>query len=348
MRQLTFLGPKRLQWMEVPEPRIEEDADALVRPIAATTCDLDQMILRGETPFHPPLAIGHECVAEVVAIGPGVHSLHRGQVVAVPWHVSCWSCDRCRAGLPTACRETRGAMYGLPVAGDWGSMFSDLLRVPHAAGALVPLPAGVQAAAGASLSDNLPAAWDATVPYLRQRPGADVLIVGGCGSIALYAVAFAAGGGAAQVDYLDTDPRRLELAGRLGATVIDASPPERMGRSYDLAVDASAHDDEGLRCALRSLRPGGTCTTVGLYFRDVDIPLFDMFTRGVTFHAGKSNARPAIPEVLDLICAARIDPAQVTSEVIDWEDIPEALVEPSMKPVFVREPLIGGGGDRST
>ena len=69
MRQLTFLSPGRLEWREVPDARIQASDDALVRPVAATTCDLDQMILRGEAPFSGPLALGHECVAEIIELG---------------------------------------------------------------------------------------------------------------------------------------------------------------------------------------------------------------------------------------------------------------------------------------
>ena len=99
-------------------------------------------------------------------------------------------------------------MYGLPVGGEWGSMFSDLLRVPHAEGALVALPPGVTPADAASVSDNLPAAWEVTVPHLADYPEAQVLIMGGCGSIALYAVACAAAADASRIDYLDSDPDR--------------------------------------------------------------------------------------------------------------------------------------------
>jgi alcohol dehydrogenase len=339
MRQLTFLSPRRLEWREAPDAHIQADDDALVRPVAATTCDLDQMVLRGDTPFSGPLALGHECVAEIVELGDRVGGgLCVGALVAVPWHVSCWSCDRCQRGVPTSCRETPHAMYGLPVGGEWGSMFSDLLRVPHAEGALVPLPPSVTPADAASVSDNLPAAWEVTVPHLREIPGAPVLILGGCGSIALYAVACAAAGGASSVDYLDEDPARLALAERLGARALEGPPPKKLEGEYPIAVDASAHDPQALACALRSVAPEGRVSTVGIYFRDVTIPLFDMYVTGVRLHAGKSNARPAMPAVLDLLATGRVQPGLVTTEVLPWEEMPQALGDPSMKPVFVREP----------
>ena len=340
MRRLVFLGPGELRWQEVPDARIQASDDALVRPVAATTCDLDVAIVRGQTPFQGPLALGHECVAEVLEVGDSVTNPRPGQLVCVPWHVSCWRCDRCRRGVPVSCRETPAAMYGLPVGGEWGSMFSDLLRVPHAEGALVPLPDGIAPEALASASDNLPAAWEVTAPLLAQAPGAEVLVVGGCGSIALYAVAFALATGAVRVDYLDTDPQRLALAESLDARAIERPTPREMDGEYPITVDASL-DPDGLACALRSVSPEGHCSSVGIYFGDTPLPLFDMYLTGVHFHIGKSNARPNIPAVLDLVGSGRVKPELVTTEVVAWEDIPAALADPSMKPVFTREPLSG-------
>jgi threonine dehydrogenase-like Zn-dependent dehydrogenase len=338
MRQLTFLGPGELEWREVPEPRLQVDDDALVRPIAATTCDLDVAIIRGQTPFSGPLALGHECVAEVIEVGEEVHGVSEGDLVCVPWHVSCWSCDRCRRGVPVSCRETPAAMYGLPVGGDWGSMFSDLLRVPHAEGALVALPPGVAPETVPSASDNLPAAWEVTVPALAEAPGADVLIMGGCGSIALYAVAFAISAGAGRADYVDTDSARLAVAEQLGANPIERPAPAKMEEEYLITVDASL-DPAALACALRSVAPEGRCSSVGIYFTDTSLPLFEMYLSGVDFHIGKSNARPHIPEVLGLIGTGQVDSRSVTTELLDWEDLPTALAEPSMKPVFTRDRL---------
>lgn len=337
MRQLVFLRPGALEWREVADASLEDDRDALVEPVAATTCDLDRLVLRGETPLSGPLALGHECVARVVDVGDAVKTVRPGDIVGVPWHISCWRCDRCHAGVPTSCRELPFAMFGLPVGGEWGSMFSELIRVPNADQALVVLPTGVTAETLASISDNLPAAWEVTAPALAHHPGAEVLIMGGSGSIALYAVAFALACGASRVDYVDTDATRLATAATIGATAIETQPPGRMDDEYPVTVDATAHDERGLACALRSVAPEGHCSTIGIFFRDVTIPLFDMYRTGVTFHAGKSNARIAMPAVLDLVSAGRIDPAVVNGAIEPWDAMPDVLSDPPMKPVFLRD-----------
>jgi len=65
MEQLTYVGAGHIEWREVPEPQLQGDREALVRPIAVTTCDLDFAIVRGLVPFPAPFALGHESVGEV-------------------------------------------------------------------------------------------------------------------------------------------------------------------------------------------------------------------------------------------------------------------------------------------
>lgn len=340
MRRLWFLEPGKLEWRDAEAPVVREPGDAIVRPIAATTCDLDVMILRGATPFAGPIALGHECIAEVVALGEGARSLHVGQLVVVPWHVSCGLCDRCRRARPNICRAyPPGAMYGLDVAGDFGSFFSDLVRVPHATDMLVPLPAGLDPVACAAASDNLPFGYELTVPHLAEAPGADVLILGGCGSVGLYAAAFAVAAGG-RVDYVDTDADRLARAERYGAKPIEAPPPRHMERSYPVTVDASAAV-EGLRCAILSTEPEGMCSSVGVIWGDASFPMREMYSKGIRFYTGRGKGLPNIARALEFVSAGRVDPALATTDIVPFDEADRALADPSMKMVMSRAPMTG-------
>ena len=340
MQRVTFVRPGLLEWWEVPEPKLENPSDAIVRPIAATTCDVDLYTTQGRTPFSQagPYPFGHEFVAEIVEFGDAVYGFHRGQLVVVPFQISCGECDRCQAGLTGSCRAVPArSMYGFGVfgGGQWGGALSDLVRVPFAPKMLVPVPAGVRPEQIASASDNLPDAWRTVGPQLLESPGAEVLIVGGAAnSIPLYAIGIALALGATRVDYLDADRRRLELAELLGAKVIEGPPPERVGE-YPISVDASA-DGAGLACALRSLAPGGVCTSIGIYYQETPLPLLDMYARGVRFHTGRANARVDMPHVLKLVQAGRFHPELVTSEVVAWQEAVRVLSGPFFKPVFMR------------
>jgi alcohol dehydrogenase len=350
VRSLTFIEAGRLEWRETPEPVLQGPGEALVRPLAVATCDLDGAIVSGITPFAGPFPVGHEFVAEVVETGDEVGSVRTGDRVIVPFQISCGACGPCREGRTGNCASVQfTSMYGVgAVAGDWGGALSDLVRVPFADPMLVHAPEGIEPANIASVSDNVPDGWRTVAGPLAARPGAPVLIVGGAlASISLYAVQCALALGAERVDFVDHDAERLALAQALGAQPIEAAPngqegpydagfPERLD-PYPITVDASAHP-AGLACALRSTEPDGTATSAGIYWGGATpVPLFEMYTKGITFRTGRVHARSLIPEVLELIRAGRIRPEQVTTAVVPWDDAADALSTPRTKLVVTRD-----------
>jgi len=336
---LRYVGPNCLEWHEVARPRIRDRRDAIVRPVASTTCDLDVRIIRGLTSFQGPFDIGHECIAEVVEVGEDAVGFQPGQLVIVSWHFSCGACDRCARDLMRTCaHHPPGAMFGMPVAGDWGGLFSDLVRVPFAAATLLPLPAGLEPTHLASLSDNIPFGYELTVPHLAFNAGADVLVVGGAGSVALFAVAFAKAAGAGRVDYLDTDRARLQIAAKLGASVSEGPIPKAAG-SYRITVDASG-SAEGLLCAVRSTERDGYCSSIGAEFGHSAMPMFEMHSGGIHFSTGRARGRPHLEDALAFVSAGRVHPELITSEVQPFEQSHEVLREPSMKPILVRSTML--------
>jgi threonine dehydrogenase-like Zn-dependent dehydrogenase len=301
-------------------------------------CDLDGLIFKGLVPVAGPFAVGHEFIADVVEVGPRVASVRAGDRVIVPFQVSCGVCDRCRRGLTGSCQTVkRGSAYGLGALGgtEWGGALSDLVRVPFADAMLLPLPDGVDPVGWASASDNLPDAYRTVGPPLQDWPGAPVLIVsGGFGSIPLYAAAMAVALGSERVDFIDVDPERLALAEKVGATGVEGPPPRRAGR-YPVTVDASANAD-GLGCALRSTEAGGTCTSIGIYYQDTAVPLLEMYTIGVTFKTGRTDARRYLPEVLELRQRG-LRPEVILSATASWAEAAEAFVDPPRKLVITRD-----------
>lgn len=337
MRQLTFIEAGKLEWRDVAEPRLEGDGEAIVRPVAVATCDLDLHLVRGRAPAAREFAFGHECVAEVVEVGDGVRSVGPGDLVSVPFQLSCGECPRCRRGQTGNCESTEFlSTYGLPLGPDNGGFVSDAVRIPYADPMLAPVPEGIDAAAIASLSDNIPDAWRTVGPQLADEPGAVLLICAGAGSIALYAAALAVASGAERVDFAGGRPGERELAQQLGANLLDEEFPKRCEEAYPITVDASARH-EGLACALRSTEPDGICTSIGVYFEpETPIPLLEMYTRGIRFHTGRVHARPAMEPVLDLVRQGSFAPELVTQETAGWEDAAEAVAGHSGKLVISR------------
>jgi threonine dehydrogenase-like Zn-dependent dehydrogenase len=335
MRSLVLEDARRLAWHETPEPRRQHEREAIVRPLAVATCDLDQPMIFGMTPFALPIHLGHECVAEIVE---GPEGLTAGERVVVPFQISCGACGPCRRGQTGNCASVAPvSMYGFgALGGEWGGMFSDLALVPYAEAMLVPVPSGVEPAAVASGADNIPDAWRTVAPALAERPAADVLIVAGMGrSIALYAVEMALALGAASVTYLDTDPDRLRLAQRLGAKALEGKPERSLG-TFPITVDGSG-TPEGLVATLRLTEWGGRCTCIGQLTPEASLPLLELYTRGVHLHIGRVMARPLIPAILELVAAGRLHPQLVTSATASWDDAPQALLEPHTKLIVTRD-----------
>lgn len=345
MRQLEITGARVTEWREAPAPSLRGDGEALVHPLAVAMCDLDGAFLAGAIPVAEPFPLGHECVAEVVEVGDAVTAVIPGDRVVVPFQISCGTCSSCASGHTGSCDSVpRGSAYGMrPLGGDWGGALADVLRVPYADAMLVPLPAGVEPAAVASVADNVPDGFRAVAGPLAAAPAEEVLVVGGLArSVGLYATACALALGASRVVFADADAGRLETAAALGAETVavpaaeDGRPdwPAKLGR-FPITVDASG-DHGGLHSALRSTAPDGTCTSVAIYFEPTTpLPLLEMYTRGCTLHTSRVHARAVIPDVLALVAAGRLEPGLVTSAVVSFDDAPAALADPPTKLVLV-------------
>jgi threonine dehydrogenase-like Zn-dependent dehydrogenase len=367
VRELQLIRSGRLAWHERDAPGLQDSGDAIVRPFIAGRCDGDtvpihQRVSRamqagialrvidpvvgcicGAVPFKGPFAIGHEGVAQVLAVGTGVQRIRVGQTVIVPWAVSCGSCPQCKRGLTSKCATTTArtlAAYGFGAAcGSWGGMISDALRVPFADHMLVPVPAGIPPLRVAAAGDNLADAWRSVVPPLGRRPGASVLVVGGgAKSIGLYAAGLAVAHQAGRVDYLDEDAGRRLVAESYGARPI---APRRTPNSarYDIVVEASSRA-AGLRRAIRALAPGGVCTAVGYYLgAGTRVPLMRMYATDATLHLGVSHARAVLPELLAFVERTGFAAERVTTLTAGWDDAPTAYAARTTKVVLQRDPL---------
>jgi threonine dehydrogenase-like Zn-dependent dehydrogenase len=340
MQQLVFEEADKYAWHDAPEPQLTAPEQAIVRPLVVACCDLDVAVAQGRLPMPPGHAVGHEGLAEVVAVGDAVTQVKVGDRVVVPFQISCGTCRTCRRGVTGSCASLPlMAMYGMaPLAGmDGGGFMADSVLVPHADAMLVAVPDGVDPVAIASMSDNIPDGWRTVGPYRDELAALDpadrrVLVVGRL-SIGLYAAASAAALGA-HVDYIDTDQNRLAVAEKLGAVVHDREKPDKSVEPYPVTVHTSA-EPSLLAATLRATWPDGVCTDTGVYAQgSVEMPLLPMYTRGVRFVTGRVNARAVIPEVLELFAGRDLAPA--VERVVAWEDAPSVWPTMTGKTVFTR------------
>lgn len=332
MNRSLHITPEGIGWADVPVPELREPHEAIVRPVAAALCDIDLRMLAGELPIKEPAPLGHEAVAEVVAAGEE-SGVQRGDVVSVSWMIACGRCDRCAADLRASCRTVpRGAMFGMP-GQPWGGLLSDLVRVPYARSMLTLLPQALPPQTFVGLSCNLPIVCHAIAPHVGADLHEPVLVVAGRGGLGLYAVSMAFALGARSVDYIDAHGSGSEIAAALGARVLPAPPP-RTGE-YALAVVASA-DPALLVAALRSLRPEGACEVVGALRVSAELPLSEMYFRGVRLRLSRNASQESALRAFELAALGALEIDRIQGEALPWESLVEGPRPTTPKPVFVR------------
>jgi threonine dehydrogenase-like Zn-dependent dehydrogenase len=325
MRAL-FAGDGPVHIREVAEPTLGSAMAAIVRPIAVAVCDLDVAYVLGLLPVERPYAFGHEFTAEVVEIGGEVTSLTVGDIVTVPFQISCGGCTRCRSRRSLDCATVPAlSTYGLePFGGgaSWGGACAELVRVPFADAMCLRLSTGVDPVGLASVSDNVVDGYRTIAPY--ARPGDEALVLGSA-SVGLYAVATARALGV-PVTYVDNDPARLATAEALGARVLEGVAVGQSFGEFSI-VSAAISTPGGLNSAFASTSPGGTCHSSGIQFFGVpDADYLALYRRGIQFVTGRANARDDIPAVLALIDQGRLDPGIITGNMIAFDEAPERLV----------------------
>ncbi|MGN9918217.1 zinc-dependent alcohol dehydrogenase [Micromonospora palomenae] len=261
MKALTWHGKRDVRVQEVPDPRIEEPTDAIVRITSTAICGSDLHLYEVLAPYlKPGDVLGHEPMGIVEEIGPGVTRLEPGDRVVVPFNISCGDCWMCRRQLYAQCETTQvtsegkgAALFGYTsLYGSVPGGQAEYLRVPHAQFGPVKIPETGADERYLYLSDILPTAWQA-VKYADTPPGG-TLAVFGLGPVGQLCARIGRHLGAERVIGLDLVPERLEMARRHGIETLDVSELEDVpatlvdlvdGRGPDAVIDAVGMEAHG-------------------------------------------------------------------------------------------------------
>jgi threonine dehydrogenase-like Zn-dependent dehydrogenase len=264
MRATVWHGKRDIRVEHVPDPRIQEDTDAIIRITSSGLCGSDLHLYEVLTPFMTPGDIvGHEPMGIVEEVGPGVRGLAQGDRVVVPFQIACGQCWMCRQGLPTQCEVTQVTEHGMgarlfgytKLYGAVPGAQAEYLRVPHAGFGPVKVPHGPDDDRFLYLSDVLPTAWQA-VRYAEVPKGGSLAVLG-LGPIGAMCCRIARHLGAEQVFGVDLVPERLERASADGVTTLDlnsfdstedlvkAIQDRTDGRGPDAVVDAVGTEAHG-------------------------------------------------------------------------------------------------------
>ncbi|MFJ6526981.1 zinc-dependent alcohol dehydrogenase [Streptomyces longwoodensis] len=264
MKAVTWQGKRDVRVEEVPDPKIEEPTDAIIRITSSGLCGSDLHLYEVLTPFMTPGDIlGHEPMGIVEEVGAGVPGLAVGDRVVVPFQIACGTCWMCLTGLPTQCETTqvRSQGMGAPLFGYtrlYGAVpgaQAEYLRVPQAQFGPIKVPEGPADDRFVYLSDVLPTAWQA-VAYADVPQGGSVAVLG-LGPIGDMACRIAQLRGAGRVFGVDLVPERLSRMRARGVEtydlrsfdsekeLVEAIRDETDGRGPDAVIDAVGTEAHG-------------------------------------------------------------------------------------------------------
>jgi threonine dehydrogenase-like Zn-dependent dehydrogenase len=261
VRALTWQGKQDVQVVDVPDPRIQEPTDAIVRITSTAICGSDLHLYDPLGPFlEQGDVLGHEPMGIVEEVGSEVTHIAPGDRVVVPFNISCGRCWMCERGLYAQCETTQNREHGKGASlfgytklyGQVPGGQAEYLRVPMAHFGPVKVPAEGPDEQFLYLSDILPTAWQA-VAWADLPEGGTAAVVG-LGPVGQFAARIARHLGAEQVIGIDCVPERLAMARRHGIEVIDHEAVDSVGdavreltggRGVDSVVEAVGMEAHG-------------------------------------------------------------------------------------------------------
>ncbi|WP_168704059.1 zinc-dependent alcohol dehydrogenase [Gordonia paraffinivorans] len=235
MRAVTWQGKRSVSVESVPDPKIEEPTDAVIKVTSTNICGSDLHLYEVLGPFmRPGDVLGHEPMGIVEEVGPEAGDLKVGDRVVIPFQISCGSCLFCNQGLMTQCETTQVRDQGMGAAlfgyselyGSVPGGQAEYLRVPQAQFTHIKVPADKPDSRYVYLSDVLPTAWQA-VAYAEIPRGGTVTVLG-LGPIGDMAARIASHQGA-RVIGVDRVPERLARAQERGIETIDLDAVDNLG-----------------------------------------------------------------------------------------------------------------------
>ena len=269
MRAVVYRKPFEVAVEEVPDPRIEQPNDVIVRITSTCICGSDLHMYEGRTAAEPGIVFGHENLGIIEEVGSGVTSLEQGDRVVMPFNVACGFCKNCLGGYTGFCLTVNpgfaGGAYGYVAMGPYPGGQAEYLRVPHADFNCLPLPAGTEHESDyALLADIFPTGYHGC-ELAGVSPGETVAVYG-AGPVGLMAAYSALLRGASRVFVVDRVPERLAKAGEIGAIAVDFSrgdPGQQIkdqtgGEGTDKGVDAVGYQASTTPVMGRSRRPCST------------------------------------------------------------------------------------------
>ncbi|MEO8128689.1 MAG: alcohol dehydrogenase catalytic domain-containing protein [Bryobacteraceae bacterium] len=328
MRANVFHGPNKFG-VETKVIPTAGPGEAVIQVRLTTICGTDLHIVRGEYAVKDGLTLGHEGVGVIHQLGAGVSGYHLGQRVLVGAITPCGQCEACLAGDRSQCG---GAAGGWRLGNTIDGMQAEYALIPHAQANLAPIPEELSDEQVLLLSDIASTGF-AAAERGKIRLG-DTVAVFAQGPIGLCATVGARLMGASDIIAIDADANRLQMSRQFGATatiLADEDVAARIhqltdGRGVDVAIEALG-TQATFENALRTIRPGGTLSSVGVYSGHLQVPM-DAFGAGLSDQTIVTTLCPGGKErmtrLMRMVKTHRVDLTPLLTHLFALEDIAEA------------------------
>lgn len=334
MKAAVFVERGAIRLREVPRPEAGV-GQALVKVTLTTICGTDVHILKGEYPVKPGLVVGHEPVGVIEEIGAGLTGFAKGDRVIIGAITPCGQCRACLSGDGAQC--SHGGDSFEPIGGwRFGNTINgcqaEYVLVPDAQANLAKIPDGLHDEDVILCPDIMSTGFSA-VERGKVKIG-DAVVVFAQGPIGLCATAGARLAGASLIIGVDSVPKRLEQAQRMGADVVldhtqqdvVAEIKRLTGGGADVAIEALGTPKTFENC-LRSVRAGGTVSSLGVYSGHLQIPL-ETFAAGLGDHTIVTTLCPGGKErmrrLMSVINAKRLPFRDLVTHTFPLDRIEEA------------------------
>ncbi|NED72704.1 zinc-dependent alcohol dehydrogenase family protein [Streptomyces sp. SID9944] len=321
MRGAVIHAPGDVRFETLPDPKILEPTDAIIRTAVTCVCGSDLWPWRGLDATDEAHPMGHEYVGFVEEAGSEVTAVRPGQFVVGSFATSDNTCPNCRNGFQSNClnREFMSTCQ------------AEYVRIPNAQGTLVATDEapGEEFWPGLlAVSDVMGTGWYAA-DAAEVRPGSTAVVVGD-GAVGLCAVIAAKEMGAERIIAMSRHESRQKLAREFGATdIVTERGDEGVARIKEMTDGIGA--DSVLECvgtaqamsqALHSARPGGNVGFVGMP-HEVAIDGQELFFSHVGLRGGPAPVRRYLPDLIDRVLTGRIDPGKVFDLTLPLDQVAE-------------------------
>ncbi|MBU5439039.1 alcohol dehydrogenase catalytic domain-containing protein [Tissierella sp. MSJ-40] len=329
MKALIFKDINQIELQEIERPILEKETDAIIRITMTTICGSDIHLYHGHMPTTPGYALGHEYVGIVEEVGGAVKSLKKGDRVIGPAAPFCGYCENCKNGHIAQC--VNGGVHGSGKEfGNIPGTHAEFSRVPFADNNLIKVPENLKDEQVLFVGDVLSTGYFGA-EKCRIQPGDNVVIFG-AGPVGLCAVQAAKLFSPKNIILVGRKNQlRLDIGKKLGATHIIRTDKDDLfksiseitkGKSADAAIEASG-SEIALQQAVKCVGISGRVSLVGLYSKNIELPLPEIFMKNISIEMGLGYLGH-MQRLLNMVESGQIDMTPLITHHMKLDDMVKA------------------------